>query len=133
MRVRQERGAVMKWAILAGGISGAISVGMGAAAAHGLSARLAPEALAWVRTAADYQLAHSVLLTAVGMMGARGKGFTASAALLFVGILVFCGSLYVMAFTGMRWLGAVTPIGGTALIAGWLALAWAGWRHQLRP
>jgi len=119
----------MRWAVLLAGLSGAFAVAMGAGAAHGLSARLGPEALGWVRTGAEYQLWHSVLLASVGLFGARGKGFAFSAALLAIGILVFCGSLYVMAFTGMRWLGAVTPIGGLAMIAGWLVLAWAGWRH----
>lgn len=119
----------MRWAVLFAGLSGAIAVAMGAGAAHGLSARLGPEALGWVRTGADYQLGHSVLLAAVGLFGARGRGYLASASLFVVGILLFCGSLYVMAFTGMRWLGAVTPIGGGAMIAGWLVLAWSGWRH----
>ncbi|RVU37843.1 DUF423 domain-containing protein [Hwanghaeella grinnelliae] len=119
----------MRWAVLLAGLSGACAVAMGAGAAHGLSGRLGPEALGWVRTGAEYQLWHSVLLAAIGLFGTRGNGFTISAVLLAVGILVFCGSLYVMAFTGLRWLGAVTPIGGTAMIAGWLVLAWAGWRH----
>jgi len=120
----------MRWAILLAGLSGAVGVGMGAGAAHGFSTRLAPDALAWVRTGAEYQLWHSVLLAAVGLFGAHAKSFTAAALLLAFGILIFCGSLYVMAFTGMRWLGAVTPFGGAGLIAGWIALAWAGWRHR---
>ena len=119
----------MRWAVLLAGLSGAIAVAMGAGAAHGLSDLLGPEALDWVRTGAEYQLWHSVLLAAVGLFGARGNGCAISASLLVVGILLFCGSLYVMAFTGIRWLGVVTPIGGVAMIAGWLVLAWAGWRH----
>lgn len=121
---------LMRWSILLAGVSGAVGVGMGAGAAHGLSGKLTPEALSWVRTSADYQLWHSVLLACVGMLGVRGKGFVVSAGFLAAGILIFCGSLYIMAFTGMRWLGAVTPVGGAALIAGWLALAWAGWRFR---
>ena len=119
----------MRWAVLLAGLSGAFAVAMGAGAAHGLSSRLDPDALGWVRTGAEYQLWHSVLLAAVGLFGARGKVFTVSAVLLAIGIVVFCGSLYVMAFADMRWLGAITPIGGIALIAGWLMLAWAGWRY----
>lgn len=123
----------MRWAVLFAGVSGAVAVAMGAGAAHGLSARLDPAALEWVRTGAEYQLWHSVLLASVGLFGARGKAFAVSAALLAIGIAVFCGSLYVMAFTGMRWLGAITPIGGTAMIAGWIVLAWAGWRRRAGP
>lgn len=119
----------MRWAVILAGLSGAIGVGMGAAAAHGLSSRLDPDALEWVRTGAEYQLWHSTILAGIGLFGARSKAFRLSAALLALGILVFSGSLYVMAFTGMRWLGAVTPIGGLALIAGWIVLAWAGWRY----
>lgn len=119
----------MRWAILLAGLSGAAAVGMGAGAAHGLSTRLPAEALAWIKTGAEYQLWHSVLLAAVGLYGARGKAFTVSALLLAIGIVVFCGSLYVMAFTGLRWLGAITPIGGAALIAAWITLAWGGWRQ----
>ena len=119
----------MRWAILLAGLSGAVAVGMGAGAAHGLSTRLPAEALGWIKTGAEYQLWHSVLLAGIGLFGARGRAFSVSALLLAVGILIFCGSLYIMALTGMRRLGAVTPFGGTALIAAWIALAWGGWRY----
>lgn len=118
----------MKWAVVFAGLSGAVGVGMGAGAAHGFSAILTPEALGWVRTGSAYQLWHSVLLAAIGLASLRGAVAGAAATLFAVGITLFSGSLYLMAFAEMRWLGAVTPIGGSALILGWGAIAWLGWR-----
>ncbi len=120
----------MRWAIIFAGLSGAVAVGMGAGAAHGLSSRLSPEALGWVRTGAEYQLWHSTLLAALGLFARQSKALVFCAALIACGILVFSGSLYIMALLDMRWLGAVTPIGGLALIAGWMVLAWYGFRSH---
>jgi uncharacterized membrane protein YgdD (TMEM256/DUF423 family) len=80
-------------------------------------------------TGARYQMYHALALLGVGL--AHGRWPTTSIALagwLFVaGTLLFSGSLYVLALTGHRWLGAITPLGGAAFIAGWLALAWGVW------
>ena len=93
-----------------------------------LKPRLAPDALGWWLTAVDYHMWTSLGLFAVGLSGEnrrRQPWMRRGATLLFLGLLIFCGSLYVMALTGLRWLGAVTPIGGLGLIFGWLALALA--------
>ena len=101
-------------------LSGAIAVMAGAFAAHGASSRAAE----LLRTGALYQLVHAV--AAVAVMGhPRGRG----AAILFVaGGALFSATLYAMAFGAPRWLGAVTPLGGLAMIAGWLLLALAALR-----
>lgn len=98
-------------------LSGAVAVLAGAFGAHAAMGKAAE----WLRTGAEYQMIHAVAALAALSLP-RGR----SAALLFVGGgALFAGTLYAMAFGGPRWLGAVTPIGGTALIAGWLVLAMA--------
>lgn len=96
-------------------LSGAMAVAAGAFGAHGASGQAAE----WLRLGGQYQLVHAVAVLAAAQMGARGPGW-----LLLAGAAVFAGTLYLMALGGPRWLGAVTPIGGTLLIAGWLWLAW---------
>jgi uncharacterized membrane protein YgdD (TMEM256/DUF423 family) len=110
---------------------GGLSVALGAFGAHALRDRLDPGLLANYQTGVTYQFYHVLALFAVVM--AIGRWPTSSlptwAGWLFVvGIVVFSGSLYLMAFTGQRWLGAITPIGGVAFVAGWLLLAWTAWR-----
>lgn len=111
----------MFWRI--GAALGALGVALGAFGAHGLEARVTdPAQLEWWHTAARYHLLHAVALLGVAAHPARPR----VAGWLFVaGIAIFSGSLYVMALTGLRWLGAITPIGGVCLIAGWVALALA--------
>jgi uncharacterized membrane protein YgdD (TMEM256/DUF423 family) len=106
---------------------GFLAVAAGAFGAHALRARLGPEMLAVWETAARYQMYHALALLAVAMAAGRwpGAGWTAAGWLFAAGILVFSGSLYLLAFTGTRWLGAITPIGGVCLLAGWAALALA--------
>ena len=108
--------------LLAGALLAALGVMLGAFGAHGLRSALTPEALGWWQTGVQYQVWHAVGLVAVG--AARLPGTRLAVWLLTLGTLVFAGSLYVMALTGMRWLGAVTPFGGALMIAGWLALGW---------
>jgi uncharacterized membrane protein YgdD (TMEM256/DUF423 family) len=105
-----------------------LGVAAGAFGAHGLRARLSAEMLAVWETAARYQLLHALALLAVALAAARwpGAGWWLAGWLFTAGILVFSGSLYLLAFTGVRWLGAITPLGGACFLAGWLALAWAG-------
>ena len=102
-------------AILAA-LSGAIAVAAGAFGAHGASG-VAQE---WLKTGGQYQLMHAVAALVAMRMGATGAGW-----LFVVGGAVFAGTLYAMALGAPHWLGAVTPIGGAALIAGWLWLAWS--------
>lgn len=114
----------MNWLAL-GAISGLLSVAAGAFGAHGLRSVISAEALAWWHTAAQYQIYHSLALVALGVWG---KPAPAAGWAFLVGILVFSGTLYAMALTGARWLGAVTPIGGVSLMIGWAAFAWAALR-----
>lgn len=116
--------------ILAGGaLSGCFAVAAGAFAAHGLKSRLSSEMLAIFETAARYQMYHALLLVLVGVLFAKPLGSRAflqsSAGFLGAGTMLFCGSLYVLALTGQRWLGAVTPLGGLCFLLGWLSLAYA--------
>lgn len=112
-----------------GAILGALAVSAGAFGAHGLKGRLTEQAMAWWNIAAQYQLVHSLSVVVAGLLArGSGAGTAATAGLLFVvGILVFSGTLYAMALGAPRWFGAITPLGGLALIAGWLTLAWAAW------
>jgi len=114
----------------AGALSAAIAVGTGAFAAHGLKARLAPEALAVFETGARYQMYAAFGLLAAAWAAARWSGAAVSWGgwLLVAGTVLFSGSLYALAVTGVRWLGAITPFGGVAFIAGWVLLAVAALR-----
>ena len=109
-----------------GAVSGAISVMLGAFGAHALKARLSADALSAFQTAVQYQMMHSLALIALGLWLLRYPDDVLSryAALAFcLGILFFSGSLYGLTLGGPRWLGPVTPIGGTLFIAGWLFFA----------
>jgi uncharacterized membrane protein YgdD (TMEM256/DUF423 family) len=116
-----------KWLFLAG-VNGAAAVLLGAFAAHGLQGRLPPNMLGAFNTAAHYQLIHALALGLAARTGSRCAGM---AALLFViGIVLFSGSLYAWALTGIHGFVFVTPVGGTTLVAGWVALALAGWKMR---
>ena len=107
-----------------GSASALVAVATGAFGAHGLRARLSPDLLAVFETAARYQMYHALALLAVGWAVIRWPGpWPVRAGWLFaVGTLLFSGSLYALALSGMRWLGAVTPLGGLAFLAGWTCL-----------
>ncbi len=108
--------------IQAGTLLAAIAVVLGAFAAHGLKNHLDAHALDIFNTAARYQMIHAIALVLTGIVARQqGSEHAPLASLLFVvGILLFCGSLYLLALTGTGWLGAITPFGGIAFIAGWL-------------
>lgn len=110
-----------------GCVFGFLAVAAGAFGAHALRARLGAEMLAVWETAARYQMYHALALLAVAMAAGRWPGGAWSPAgwLFTAGIAVFSGSLYLLAFTGTRWLGAITPLGGLCFLAGWIALALA--------
>jgi len=114
-----------------GAVLAALSVGLGAYAAHGLREVLDERSLQVFQTGAQYQMYHSLGIILVGLTLSRVPGglTTASGWLLLAGIVLFSGSLYALALTGVTWLGAITPVGGLAFIAGWLLLAGA----VLRP
>ena len=110
-----------------GALSALLAVAAGAFGAHALRERLAPDMLAVFETGARYQMYHALGLLAVAWAVARWPGSAAGLAgwLFLAGTLLFSGSLYLLTLTGQRWLGAITPLGGLAFIAGWASLAWA--------
>ncbi|MDG2047799.1 MAG: DUF423 domain-containing protein [Halioglobus sp.] len=111
--------------------SGMSAVLFGAFGAHALKGRLDEHALNVFETAVQYHFYHTLALLVVGVMALSHSQtvlLKSSGWLFVIGILVFSGSLYLLSFTGMRWLGAITPLGGLALIAGWACLAAAGWK-----
>lgn len=101
-------------------------MGLGAFGAHALKSTLTPELLAVFETGVRYQMYHVVGMFAAawGLARWQHRLFAIAGGLFVVGILVFSGSLYLLAFTGTRTWGAVTPAGGLALLAGWLCLTW---------
>ena len=118
------------WLFLAG-VNGAVAVLAGAFAAHVLGSRLDPRMLSAFNTAATYHLVHSLAL-AIAALAARGaarKRANIAATLFLAGMILFCFSLYLLALTGARVLGFVTPFGGLAFVAGWLFLALAALRQ----
>ncbi len=113
--------------LAAGALLAGLGVAFGAFGAHGLRSMLGPAELGWWQTAVSYQMWHGLALVAIG--AARLPGTAAAAWLLGLGTLIFSGSLYLMALTGLRWLGAVTPIGGIMMMIGWAVLAWRAVRR----
>lgn len=111
--------------LILGAVSGAISVAAGAFGAHALRARVDARMLEVFETGARYQMYHALALLGVAWVASRWPGAltTASGWLFVAGTLLFSGSLYAMTFTGIRALGAITPLGGVCFIAGWLCLA----------
>ena len=112
-----------------GCVSALVAVALGAFGAHALRGRLVPDMLTVFEIGVRYQMYHALALLAVGGVAGRGGGSAVAAAgwLFIVGTVLFSGSLYVLAGTGQRWLGAVTPFGGAAFLVGWASLAWAAW------
>ncbi len=111
----------------------ALAVIAGAFGAHALKARLDPYLLSVWEKAVFYHFVHAIGLFLVGILfhtAYISEGIHRLVSLLLVGgIVVFSGSLYILAVTGIKWLGAITPIGGTAFIIAWLCLAWAGFKR----
>ena len=114
----------------AGSLLGFLGVALGAFGAHALRSRLDADMLATFEVGVRYQMYHALALLAVGWACTRWPGalVTASGWLFVAGTIVFSGSLYALSLSGMRWLGAIAPIGGLALLAGWLCLVWAVYR-----
>lgn len=110
-----------------GALSAGIAVAAGAFGAHALRSRLDPASLAVFETAARYQMYHALaIFAAAWAIGRWPAGAARWAGRCFIaGTILFSGSLYLLALTGIRWLGAVTPLGGAAFLAGWAALALA--------
>jgi uncharacterized membrane protein YgdD (TMEM256/DUF423 family) len=115
----------------AGAVSALIAVAAGAFGAHGLRRSLPPDLLATFETAARYQMYHALalLVTAWAWAQWRSAAIRVAGWLFLAGTILFSGSLYLLALTDSRWLGAVTPLGGITLIAGWGALAAGAWKR----
>jgi len=111
--------------LLVGAVAGFLAVALGAFGAHGLRARLSPEMLAAFETGVRYHMYHALAIVLVGLIMGRFDGWMIRAAgwAFTVGIVLFSGSLYLLAVTGVTMLGAITPIGGLAFLLGWGLLA----------
>ena len=112
---------------------GFTGVALGAFAAHGLKNRLTPEYLAIFHTGVTYQLVHTLALLGVALLATQipGRLITWAGASFAIGILLFSGSLYLLALTGVSKLGIITPFGGLAFLIGWICLGLAAWRLPL--
>ena len=120
--------------IAVGAVSAGLAVGLGAFGAHVLEDRVPADLLEIYETGALYHFFHSLGMIAVGLLALHGsdsgvndgaaRQLRWSAALMLTGIVLFSGSLYTMALTGVRWLGAVTPLGGVSFLVAWALLAW---------
>jgi uncharacterized membrane protein YgdD (TMEM256/DUF423 family) len=110
--------------LLAGAVAGLIAVAFGAFGAHGLRSRLTPDMLAVFETGVRYHMYHALALLVTAALVPRlpGRAIVAAGWFFAGGIVLFSGSLYLLAVTGVTILGAITPIGGVAFLAGWIAL-----------
>jgi len=123
---------MLRWFVVLAAVAGFLGVAGGAFGAHALKAHLSPERMEIWHTAVLYQLIHAVALLAVGLASGvlPGRALLAGAGIAFIaGIVLFSGSLYALALSGVRILGAITPLGGLAFLVGWLLLALAAWRY----
>lgn len=119
--------------LILGSINGFLAVALGAFAAHGLRNTISPELLNTFQTGVQYHMYHALALFGVGLLALYYPTQSAvrlSGWLFLVGIVLFSGSLYVLALSGIRWLGAITPLGGIAFLAGWALVAWTMLRTQ---
>jgi len=113
-------------------ICGMLAVTLGAFGAHGLKHRLSVELMAAYQTGVQYHFYHTLTLLIIGLLLLQFPGaalFKWSGWFVITGIILFSGSLYVMALTGTKWLGVITPLGGLAFIVGWLLLAIGSYQH----
>lgn len=110
----------------------ALAVMIGAFGAHGLKKIESEQQLAWWQTATDYFFYHALGLLALAIIAKTIPQIAIKASfwLIQIGIILFCGSLYIMALGLPRGLGAITPIGGFLMILGWLTLAWQAYKHR---
>jgi uncharacterized membrane protein YgdD (TMEM256/DUF423 family) len=118
-----------KICLLVASLALAAAVAFGAFGAHALKSRLSADLLAVYQTAVQYHFWHALGLFALALLMLQWDApvLNLAAWLLLAGLILFCGSLYLLALTGARWLGAITPLGGIASIAAWLVVAWVAW------
>jgi uncharacterized membrane protein YgdD (TMEM256/DUF423 family) len=117
--------------LMMGGAFGFLGVCIGAFAAHMLKQKLPPDLFDVFEVGVRYHMYHALAILVVGIVAIQfpESGVGLAGWLFAAGILIFSGSLYVLAITGTRWLGAITPIGGVAFLAGWAVLVWRVWRQ----
>lgn len=117
--------------LLAGAIFMALAVLLGAFGAHALKKVLSPDMLAIYKTGVEYQFYHALGLLLIGVIGfhIRSKYLRWAGLFISIGIIIFSGSLYVLTLSGIKALGAITPIGGLSFVAGWIFLAIAIWKR----
>jgi uncharacterized membrane protein YgdD (TMEM256/DUF423 family) len=118
-----ERGFFVMGSVLA-----LIAVAAGAFGAHALRERLTPDMLQTFEVGARYHRYHALAMIVVAWASTRWPGSAVAGWFFLAGVVLFSGSLYGLSLTGQRWLGAITPVGGLAFLAGWLVLAWTAWR-----
>lgn len=121
----------MRISLVFAGILGFLGVLLGAVGAHVLKDELSAKDLAIFETAARYQIFHAIALLAVS--GREGRFFRIASVLWITGIFIFSGSLYLIVFTQVRSFGALAPVGGLSLMAGWLSVAAAAFWHRSQP
>jgi uncharacterized membrane protein YgdD (TMEM256/DUF423 family) len=130
------KGVMGPW-LVAAGLNGLMAIAMGAFAVHGLRSVLDADALGWIETASRYQMWHALVLFGVALLLVRAQPYPhrrllqAIGGAFLAGIVLFAGSLYLLAFTHVRAFAWVTPFGGVVLMAGWLGLVLLGvlrWR-----
>jgi uncharacterized membrane protein YgdD (TMEM256/DUF423 family) len=122
---------MLRWALIGAGIAGLLGVSCGAFGAHALAALTGEAPTGAFDTASRYHLIHSAALAAAALApaaGAERRRCAAACVAWLVGMAIFSGTLYALAVTGATWLGAITPIGGLLLMAGWILLLAAAWR-----
>ena len=124
---------INRWVLVAGAGFALLAVMTGAFAAHGLKPVLDAYSLGLIETAARYQMYHAIALLIVGVISTipqfSPRWLKLAAVAFILGIVLFSGSLYMLALSGTRWLGAITPLGGVAFILGWCALLVAALKH----
>jgi uncharacterized membrane protein YgdD (TMEM256/DUF423 family) len=122
-----------KMILLTAAVLLAVAVAVGAFGAHALKAKISPDLIQVYKTGVEYHFYHALGLLLVGVLAVYHPSslLNWSALFLVIGIILFSGSLYTMAVTGTRWLGAVTPVGGLSFITGWILLFMAVWKHEV--
>ena len=113
-----------------GALLAGIAVALGAFAAHGMKAYFDAAAMTTFETGVRYQMYHALALALCGVLALHGRRSGAAAICFLVGIALFSGSLYAMVLLDLRWLGAITPIGGVAFLCGWILLTWHAGRAR---
>jgi uncharacterized membrane protein YgdD (TMEM256/DUF423 family) len=121
---------MLKTFVLLGSVNAFLSVALGAFGAHGLKSKISPDMLAVYQTGVHYQMMHALGLILIGILAEKWASplISWSGWALFVGIILFSGSLYALSISGIRILGAITPLGGVSFLLGWVLLAIAAYK-----